>query len=87
MRRCGLLLLALLSGCSQMADKGALVAQCKMEAARIYSPKDFTRYDEIAGYVDTCMRAKGFVSDVSKPPCSDMTFTTAATDESCYKPR
>lgn len=71
----------LASGCTQ-EDKTRLVAQCQLEADRVYPAAAGNWSAAVDHYVGTCMKAHGYHVDTR--PCSPSSHVY--TDERCYVP-
>ena len=59
-----------------------IVAQCELDGVRHYH-NPATRDERIGEYIITCMKTKGYRTDLSKEPCASRLDLR---DPACYRP-
>jgi hypothetical protein len=73
----------MLSACTSRKE---LVAQCQLEAARLYPGETLFSGDKISEYIKTCMQAKGHDWNDGNPVCQQaQSATFSGAMSTCYR--
>jgi hypothetical protein len=77
--------LFLLAACAPRQDVRQVVAQCRLDADRVYAGLSDHRAEMVEDYTDTCMTARGYAFRANDPGCP-ITYAAEADPVRCYAP-
>lgn len=75
----------LLAGCGDHQTKRQALAECRMNAARIYPHWSTDDQTPAADFAYFCMEAKGYVLTVKPPDCPFTSGVEVQTEARCYR--